>query len=158
MPEVVRGDRELAALADGRSRETIRDWRNSQIPHSICPEDGKTIIYIVSECVEWCSDRGIDFYDKEKKELTQLQQQKFRQELYKADELEHKARIRDREYSPVSEFEETQVILLQQVRQLMLEVFEDLKKAANLKGSEAEKLDAQLTAGFNKIADIDLSE
>lgn len=157
MSETIRGDRELGVLADNRSRSTIRDWRRLGLPHQVCPDDNKTIIYDLDQAVSWCADRAIDFYSKDN-EPTPLQQEKYRQEKYKADEAEHKARIRDMEYAPVRQFEETQIVLLQQVRILMVSIVEDIKKKAKLKGSEAEAIDAELIAGFNKIADIDLSE
>lgn len=155
MTDQIRGERALAQLADGRSKTTIRQWIENGCPHSL---DGTTKIFEESDVVEWCSGRGIDFYDKDKQEPSQLQQQKLRQETHKANELEFKERLREKEYSPVSEFEETQVVLLQQVRLLMIEVVEDVKKKAKLKGKEAEEIDAVLISGFNKIADIDLSE
>lgn len=154
MTELIRGERNLAQLADGRSKTTIREWVENGCPYSL---DEKTKIFVESECVAWCSSRGIDFYDKDKKEPSQLQQQKLRQETYKANELEYKELIREKEYAPVKEFEDTTVVLLQQLRQLMIEVVDDVKRAAKLKGKEAEKIDAKLIEGFNKIADIDLS-
>ncbi len=155
MEELIRGERNLALKADGRSRITIRQWVDNGCPHST---DGDTKLFNESEVVAWCKPRGIDFYDKDQKEPTALQAEKLRQETYKANELEHKQRIREGEWASVQEFEDTTIVLLQQVRRLMTEVVGDIKKAAKLSGSKAEEIDAKLITGFNKIADIDLSE
>lgn len=158
MTEQIRGDRALAALADSRDRSAIRDWVSNGCPHSICKEDSNnTRIYIVDEVVDWCRNRGIDFYSKDA-EPTALQQQKLRQETHKANDLEDKEKIRRGEWASVQEFEETTVVLLQQVKRLMVEVVGEVKKEAKLKGSAAEQIDAKLISGFNRIADIDLGE
>ena len=152
---ILRGTRELAAAADNRARQSVREWVENGCPHSL---DGNVKIFMESEVIAWCEERGIDYHDKDKRELTATQQEKFRQERYKANELQHKEQLRKKEYSSVAEFEETTDNLLVQLRSLMVEVVAEIKISAGLSGNKAAAVDKQLADGFNRIAGMDVTK
>jgi len=153
--EIIRGDRNLAERADKRARGSIRDWKDKGLPFTLCPKDGVTALYVLGDCIEWCAARGLNFFDKAK-ELTPVQQEKYRQERFKANELEHKELIRTKQFDSVSKFERETDKMLVQLKSLMIEITTDIKKAAGLKGKKAEEIDAKLATGFNRIAEMDL--
>ena len=109
------------------------------------------MLFTVGECVAWCADRGLDFFNKSQ-QLTPVQQQKYRQELHKANELEHKERVRKGEYGSVAEFERLTAAMLQQLRLHMIEIATELKEIGGVKGKQGETMDAKLIEGFNRIA------
>ena len=151
MSSLVRGFEKLGLAADGRAVKTVREWVDKGCPVT---REGDVHVFDVDKVRSWCNERGLDFDDKSKKELTELQQQKLRQETYKADEMKRKDLIASGEYSSVEEFESTIIRVLTDVRRLMVETVTEIKDEAGLTGKAAEKIDAMLIDGFNRIADL----
>ena len=116
-------------------------------------DDGEgNAIYNIAECVAWCRERGLDFFDKDKKEPSLLQQQKLRQETHKANELQFKEQLRNNEYCLVTEATSAIEETAQALMQATVEIVEAIKVEAGLSGSAAERIDAELAARLNAIA------
>ena len=148
--DCIRGTRNLAAAAANRSKTTVEQWCENGCPYKL--GGGGTRIFSRKAVAAWCQTRGIDFDSKET-EPSLLQQQKLRQETYKANELQYRERIRNREYAPVADFEDAMSAMLQQVARLMTLTVDDIIKRTKLKGKDAEVIHAELIKGFNLIAD-----
>lgn len=152
VPVQVHGDRALGELADNRDRSTIRDWVRIGCPHVPGPDANTTRTFIVADVIAWCEDRGLDFFDKEKRALTPLQREKLRQERAKANQLERKDALESDEFASVKSFEIVQERIFEQLLIMIVDVTERVKKAAKLKGSKAEEIDAFVKEELNKIA------
>jgi hypothetical protein len=152
LPTEIRGARELAVAANDRARSSIRDWVKSGLPYRT---EGATQIFNTEEVIGWCVDRGIDFFDKAKKEPSPIQQEKYRQERHKANALQHSERLRELEYTNVAEVEEKAVLMMQQLMRHTKVVVDEIKARAGINGKAAEDIDALLIKGFNEIADLE---
>jgi len=162
--DTIRGDRKLATAADGRHRSAVMDWIGSGCPHTICQDDNKTRIYQLPEVIEWCANRGIDFYNKKNpanggsKSTPELDakynEQLLRKLKLQCKKLELDKQIREGKYIHVDSWMPKYERGLQEMKSHIIECFESLK-SFNRKMTAAEELeiDKIITAGFNRMAE-----
>lgn len=160
MSDTIRGDRKLAALADNRHRTAIMDWVGNGCPHTICSADNKTRVYNLPDVIDWCNDRGLNFYDKSTtcRESSDTHDELRRQTILNLEQ-DIRAKVRNNNVAEGIAVLKSDVVheysrVLREIKSRCREWLSDCQSSRpDMPVTEKEKQHRQLVELFNSIAE-----